>query len=381
METTIDVAEEEFGNRVTPPQLSPEDEGHADELTTLLLSTQLEEYSWIKWALTEDKIKEVVKKLSPKIKNDYDYLPRVLYVDEKDFEVWLEQDGHDHFFKWNKGDSKDFQFLSITETTKARIRNLVRLGLCTRRIIEKINLPGSQAFIRHKQGTLQRDNVLTYEDVYNIYHKYISKETQLSKSDSESMQLWMEKLERKGFTVFKKNYFHRVNGVLYGKFAYGFMSPFQRSVYSSNFKHIGLDSTHGTNRSKHELYTIIVRDPASLSAVPVAFLLTNDHSSYSLAHWLSHIKETIGTPENITTDDAQTEYSAIRKAFGESVTVHLCVWHIIRAWSNKFRSVIRAVDGKTGKELREEALGELRTILYDPYLPRALGRIESFKAK
>ncbi|KAF9357605.1 hypothetical protein BGX26_003449 [Mortierella sp. AD094] len=44
-----------------PPQLSPEDEGHADELTTLLLSTQLEEYSWIKSALTEDKIKEAVK--------------------------------------------------------------------------------------------------------------------------------------------------------------------------------------------------------------------------------------------------------------------------------------------------------------------------------
>ncbi|KAF9369490.1 hypothetical protein BGX21_005943, partial [Mortierella sp. AD011] len=90
---------------------------------------------------------------------------------------------------------------------------------------------------------------------------------------------------------------------------------------------------------------------------------------------------TIGTPEYITTDDAQTEYSAIRKAFGESVTVHLCLWHIIRAWSNKFRSLIRAADGKTGKELREEALAELRTILYDPYLDRALRRIESFKAK
>ncbi|KAF9144233.1 hypothetical protein BGX20_007053, partial [Mortierella sp. AD010] len=50
-------------------------------------------------------------------------------------------------------------------------------------------------------------------------------------------------------------------------------------------------------------------------------------------------------------------------------------------WSNKFRSLIRAADGKTGKELREEALAELRTILYDPYLDRALRRIESFKAK
>ncbi|KAG0006298.1 hypothetical protein BGZ79_003763 [Entomortierella chlamydospora] len=171
------------------------------------------------------------------------------------------------------GSAEDFQHLKVTEGTKTRIRNL-------------------------------HDHVLKYEDVYNIYHKYSTEQSQLGKNDRESMRLWMDKLKDKGFTVFMLDYHIVVDRVRYPKFAYGFMSPFQETVYKSNFKHIGLDSTHGTNRSKHELYTIIVRNPISLSAVPVAFMLTNDHSHQPLAKWLNHIKENIGSPEYITTDDA-----------------------------------------------------------------------------
>ncbi|KAF9189780.1 hypothetical protein BGZ49_003774, partial [Haplosporangium sp. Z 27] len=198
------------------------------------------------------------------------------------------------------GDPDDFRHLKVIEDTRARIRNLVRLGLYTRRIVSKINLSGTQANSLYKQGKLKPDHILKYEDVYNILHKHYAKETQLAKVDLESMKLWTEKLRKdKNFTVFTMDYIKTVEGVRYKKFAYGFMSPFQRSIYSSNFKQIGLDSTHGTNRSKHELYTIIVQDPSSLSAVPVAFLLTNDHSSLPLTQWLTHIRETIGTPTSL----------------------------------------------------------------------------------
>ncbi|KAF9079368.1 hypothetical protein BGX27_006522, partial [Mortierella sp. AM989] len=183
------------------------------------------------------------------------------------------------------GNAKDFQHLRMTESTKARIRNLVRLGLCTRRIIAKINLSGRQAYSHHKNGRLQREHVLTYEDVYNIYHKHFSDLTKLSEIDLESMKLWMSRLQTmKQFTVFTREHNQRgKDGTFIRKFAYGFMSSFQKSVYSSNYRCIGLDSTHGTNRSKYELFTIIVQDPLRLSAVPVAFLITNDHSHHSLA--------------------------------------------------------------------------------------------------
>lgn len=280
------------------------------------------------------------------------------------------------------GDVNDFQHLQITEGTRARIRNLVRLGLCTRKIISKINLTGSQANSLFKQGTLKPDHLLKFEDVYNIFYKHLAKETQLAKLDLVSMSLWMQRLRReKDFTIFTMDYYKIANGQRFKKFAYGFMSPFQRSVYSSNHKQIGLDSTHGTNRSKHELYTIIIRDPFSLSAVPVAFLLTNDSSSIPLTYWFKHIKETIGAPDFITTDDAQAEYTAIRNAFGESVTVHLCLWHIMKAWSNKLRMAIRSTPQQTAKDLRQEAINELREILYNPYLNKAEEKIAEFRNK
>ncbi|KAF9342509.1 hypothetical protein BGX26_007373 [Mortierella sp. AD094] len=120
-----------------------------------------------------------------------------------------------------------------------------------------------------------------------------------------------------------------------------------------------------------------------MSAIPVAFLINNDHSHVSLAKWLAHIKDEIGTPEYITSDDAQVEYLTIRKAFGEEVTVHLCLWHVIKAWARKFSSLIISAKGTRAKnkELREAAIAELRSILYEPDLTRVCHKIADFKAK
>ncbi|KAF9433657.1 hypothetical protein BGZ76_009164 [Entomortierella beljakovae] len=77
------------------------------------------------------------------------------------------------------------------------------------------------------------------------------------------------------------DYYTTVQGKKFKRFAYGSMPPFQRSEYKFNFK-----------------------DPCSMSFVPVAFMLTHTRKSTSLTRWLNHIKDTIGTPELITTDDA-----------------------------------------------------------------------------
>ncbi|KAF9407515.1 hypothetical protein BGZ76_006092, partial [Entomortierella beljakovae] len=91
----------------------------------------------------------------------------------------------------------------------------------------------------------------------------------------------------------------------------------------------------------------------------------------------------IGTPEYITSDDAQVEYLAIRKAFGQEVTVHLCLWHVIKAWACNFSSLIVSAEGTRAKnkELRETAIGELRSILYEPDLTRARHKIADFQTK
>ncbi|KAF9082263.1 hypothetical protein BGX29_003970, partial [Mortierella sp. GBA35] len=91
---------------------------------------------------------------------------------------------------------------------------------------------------------------------------------------------------------------------------------------------------------KHELFTIVVQDPVTMMAIPVAFLITNDHTDIPLQAWLTHIKQTIGTPRFATTDDSSTEFKALRAAFGKALTIHLCLWHVMRSWSRKFNTVI-----------------------------------------
>lgn len=272
------------------------------------------------------------------------------------------------------GDTADFQHLRISDDMRARIRTYVRLGLSTRRIREKLALPGSQAYIRLSKGTLLRDHLLTYEDVYNIYHRYWTAATQLHHDDITSMHMWIRKLAaEKNFFVFE---WHGDTG----RFALGIMSPFQQQMYLRNPHAIGLDSTHGTNRRKLELYTIMVQDPDSMKGIPVAFMITNDGSSQPLAKWLSHLKGIVGAPRFVTTDDSQVEYRAIRAAFGESVVVHLCLWHVIRTWERAFRVLIKGTtNGIPAQDARKLASNELRSILYDQDLGRARNKIAEFE--
>ncbi|KAF9432632.1 hypothetical protein BGZ76_010533, partial [Entomortierella beljakovae] len=80
-------------------------EDQTDSLTTELLSNQLKDCSWIESTVPKSKIFEIVGGLKIK-KQDYDYLPRVFYVDEEDFDIWKHLDGHNHFFYWNNGISE-----------------------------------------------------------------------------------------------------------------------------------------------------------------------------------------------------------------------------------------------------------------------------------
>ncbi|KAF9079018.1 hypothetical protein BGX23_005361, partial [Mortierella sp. AD031] len=148
------------------------------------------------------------------------------------------------------GDVDDFQHLRMTDDIRARIRNLVRLG--------------RQAGALFGQGSQQRDHVPIYDDVYVVCHKYWSETIKLNGDDLVSMHAWMHRLkEEKQFTVFE---WHRQQDK--SKFALGFMSPFQKHTFQGNHECIGLDSTYGTNRKKHELFTIVVQDPVTMKAIP-----------------------------------------------------------------------------------------------------------------
>ncbi|KAF9273358.1 hypothetical protein BGZ74_004819, partial [Mortierella antarctica] len=280
-------------------------------------------------------------------------------------------------------DPRDFEHLHLTDALKARIRNLACIGLSTRRIHQQINLPHHDILIQQQKGLFQCEHGLRYDDVYNIFYKWFSKITILDKNDCLSMQMWIEKLQvKKQFTTFSKEFeVNGKDGKKYHKFAFGFMLPFQHSVFASNHYSIGLDSTHGTNCSKHELFTIVVQDPVQMTGVPVAFLLMNDHSHHSISEWLKHIKPTVGTPKFITTDDAKVEHKAIQKAFGHEVTIHLCLWHIIKAMAHGCAQHVTHIDNQPHKEVKEAVVKDLCAIVYEPDKQCAQQRCLDFEQK
>lgn len=501
-----------------PQELTEEEKKRADELATDILSNQLADAPWVVSSLADDEIDGIVEKNRRQNSNSfqYDYRPRIFFVPEDDFDLWVRKDGHDHFFEWNfegnhrsstgktsrspyvytktylchregsyrhrvnikkqkiemltspmegmppvgsevpvdvvepiqaeplivypvpenqtqstnsekkvrkkrenlkpspkvgcraklvvhkmkddlvtgesrlrvtyyyrhgghvLGDTSEFQHLKPTVEFNARVRNLVRLGLSVRSIRTRIHAQVSKADTLFNQGGLQREHVPTYDDIYNIFNKYWSKQIQLDDDDLKSMHRWMERLEEVDkFNVFQWHS-EEPNS---SKFALGFMSPFQRRTFKDNYQCIGLDSTYGTNRKKYELFTIVVQDPTTMKAIPVAFLITNDHTATPLREWMAHIKRTIGSPRFATTDDSYIEFSALRDTFGKNITIHLCLWHVMRSWSRKFKSVIIGTEDLSGKEARQEAMAELKSILYEPNLLEANQRVAAFRNK
>ena len=63
-------------------------------------------------------------------------------------------------------------------------------------------------------------------------------------------------------------------------------------------------------------------------------MLTNSGSQYPVELWLKWIGgEMRFQPQTIMIDNSDTEMAGIRSAYGESVQVLICHWHIKRAWS------------------------------------------------
>ncbi|KAF9897727.1 hypothetical protein BX616_005089 [Lobosporangium transversale] len=79
------------------PELNRGVDANVNKITTELLSPQLQDYQWIKSTVDDAVIDEIVRKTCT---TQYDYKPRVFYVDKEDFDSWLERDGRDHFFTW-----------------------------------------------------------------------------------------------------------------------------------------------------------------------------------------------------------------------------------------------------------------------------------------
>lgn len=105
-----------------------------------------------------------------------------------------------------------------------------------------------------------------------------------------------------------------------------------------------IDSTHKTCKSldgKNDafLFTIVVTSPVTRKGVPVCFFITDAEKTPILSQWLFWVKQTVSalSVKRIMIDCSATEIAAIREAFGDSVDILLCHWHIKRAWETHIK--------------------------------------------
>lgn len=307
---------------------------------------------------------------------DGDKLVRITYYPE-----------HNH----SLGDPTEFQHQRISDGLKERIRYYVSIGLGSRQIRERLTLPIEKLHDRLAMGTLTRDDFVTADDVGNVVNAYWKEKAELDKSIHKSLCSWMDRLASKNFFVFRAQ-----DGEVVEKLkdkwdvAIGFASPWQLEKLRRSSDAIGLDSTHGTIRfrrgqgkhaviGKFELFTVIVQDPYTMRGVPAAFLLTTNLTASPIELWLSALGKVAGPFRYITTDDSSTERLAIKNAFGGSVKIYLCLWHIARAWSQKIQSTVRGQTQDESKELRKRARQDLLSIMYENDLFQARNLIQKFR--
>ncbi|KAF9313704.1 hypothetical protein BG006_004095, partial [Podila minutissima] len=242
-------------------------------------------------------------------------------------------------------------------------------------------------------------------DIDNVAHEFWKKVAELHKIDSRSVLLWLEKLKtlpvvsptlpmlpsgpvmpampanknEKFFTFYHEALVRTKTGKFKKKIAIGFAHPWQLEKLRSNAASVGLDSTHKVTRFDYELFTVIIQDPESMSGVPVAFLLTNNKTAEPLAGFLAALQKLIPPIQYITTDDSSMEQLAIKDAFDGRVRIHLCLWHVARAWWIKLRALVSGNSTKESRHLRLKALNGLKAIMYEPDLLQARLQIVKFR--
>jgi len=266
------------------------------------------------------------------------------------------------------GDKDDFQHLSLSNSLKEAILGYVKLGLGRRAIKDKLTLHSDELHSRLSKGTLTRDDFVTSSDISNIHDDYWRRLTVKNEDPHISLSMWADTWEEAGNFVFRwSKSVVDDKGKEVTKTALGFSSPWQMEKLRASGGAIGLDSTHKICSGSAELYTIIVQDPHTLRGIPVAFLLTEDKTAEPLQQWLVGVEAYAGISfRYITTDDSSVEYKAIKQGLGDHVRIHLCLWHIARAWNTQIKARVKHDNPVKRQILQAEARKAMHDIMYQP---------------
>jgi hypothetical protein len=78
-------------------------------------------------------------------------------------------------------------------------------------------------------------------------------------------------------------------------------------------------------------------------------MITNSENQFAIQFWLQWLKDEHGFyPRQFMVDNSNTEIAGIRAAFGESMTILLCHWHVLKGWKANVKTKVMVMAGVNG---------------------------------
>ena len=176
-----------------------------------------------------------------------------------------------------------------------------------------------------------RDALITRDDIYTIVHKTMKTLAYIDENVMISLAKWKEKLIIAGGNcLFKRNDMSDEIG-----FIFAFQTKEQKELTNSS-RVLCLDGTHGLNGYGYQLFSLLMRHPATGHGYPIAFLISEFKRTITLKEWLNFLKQEHEEwcPDIFMVDDAGEEIKAVKECFPDS-SVFLCHFHVLRSWRRK----------------------------------------------
>jgi hypothetical protein len=120
----------------------------------------------------------------------------------------------------------------LSAESREKIKRLLQRGGSVKEVLQRMQT-NAKHFAEFGKSRIFRDDIITYQDVYNIYHQMMIKEVERDKDPDLSATMWIEELAKDGYyTCYQSGLF------------YGFSSPWQLEQLKLNGKIICFDGTH-----------------------------------------------------------------------------------------------------------------------------------------
>ncbi|XP_049529014.1 uncharacterized protein LOC119462611 [Dermacentor silvarum] len=246
----------------------------------------------------------------------------------------------------HRGHDFELRHVLLSKTERSAIAAKLQEGVSLDAVLDGVR--------QHLDGTFQRVNLLTRQDLHNIMRdNNIINHERLHSNDYISVQLWVERMhaEKDNPVLFFKHQGQPDKADILDRPPHDlldekdFMLAIMTEPQQELFKKLGTDrvciyGTHGTTGFDFQLVTVLVVDEFG-TGFPVAYCITNRTDRKAMATFFASIMSKTGqiAANVFMTDDAPSFYNAWTEVMGPPQHRLLCAWHVDKNWresANKY---------------------------------------------